>query len=254
MSDETLIEELAVFDTPTVADAVGLFGVRPRDEGTIAGEIACRFPELGVRVGYAATMSYRTDRPSDPPVEIDFQAYMAQVVSVPSPRFLVGEDQSERPSGVVTGEVNATLHKTLGCVGYITNGGIRDVDAFPRLGFQAHTAFVHLTTGYGHLTGFGQPVIIGNVVIQPGDLLHADVHGICLIPPEIATDLPEACRGVKEAEQEALDVSRGPAFTPEAYVVARQRYRDRLDELRRHFRETTRCRLAEAKEELVEKS
>lgn len=254
MSAEGLAEELAAFDTPTVVDAVNLFGVRPNDEGCIAGGIVCRFPELGVRVGYAATMSYRTDRPCDLPTAIDFEAYMAQVVSVPAPRFLVGEDQSERPAGVVTGEINATLHKALGCVGYITNGGIRDIDAFPGLGFQAHTAFVHVTVGYGHLTGFGRPVVIDGVVIRPGDLLHGDAHGICLIPADIAADIPEACRAVKQAEAEALRVSRSPDFTREAYAAGRLRYRDRLEELRGHYHEVARRRLAEVEKELIEKS
>jgi len=242
VASEDLIKELAAFSTPTVVDAIEFFGVRPKDDGYIAGEIVCRVPELGVRIGYAATMSYRTDRPADPSGPIDFEAYMEHVLSVPGPRFLVGEDQSERPAGVVTGEINATLHKALGSVGYITNGGIRDLDAFPSLGFQAYSAFVHVSTGYGHMTGFGEPVTIQGVEIRPGDLLHADVHGICLVPPDIAADLPKACREVQAAELEALRESRSPSFSPAGYVKARERYRNRLLELRHHYQDVIRCR------------
>jgi len=241
VSDE-LIKELAAFSTPTVVDAIEFFGVRPKDDGYISGEIVCRVPELGVRVGYAATMSYRTDRPADPSRPVDFEAYMNQVLSVPAPRFLVGEDQSERPAGVVTGEINATLHKALGSVGYITNGGIRDLDAFPALGFQAYSAFVHVSTGFGHMTGFGEPVTIQGVEIRPGELLHADIHGICLVPTDIAADLPEACREVQAAELETLRESRSPSFSPNEYVKARDRYRNRILELRHHYQDVIRRR------------
>ena len=51
----SVLEALKRYDSPTLANAVELFDVRPRDEGYMGHEVRCLFPDLGVMVGYAAT-------------------------------------------------------------------------------------------------------------------------------------------------------------------------------------------------------
>jgi hypothetical protein len=58
MPDEVL-EALKRYDTPTLANAIEEFDIRPRDEGFANMDIRCMFPELGVMVGYAATATIR---------------------------------------------------------------------------------------------------------------------------------------------------------------------------------------------------
>ena len=51
-------DELAALrkiSSPTIANAIETFGVRPRAEGITGAGVCCLFPEFGAVVGYACT-------------------------------------------------------------------------------------------------------------------------------------------------------------------------------------------------------
>ena len=52
---ENLLESLARYDAPTLANAIETFDIQPRDVGFADSRIRCMFPELGRMVGFAAT-------------------------------------------------------------------------------------------------------------------------------------------------------------------------------------------------------
>ncbi len=56
--------------------------------------------------------------------------------------------------------------------------------------------------------------MIGGLRIAPGDLVHADQHGVLLIPIEIASELPAAADRVIAREQEFIKWLRSPDFDP----------------------------------------
>ena len=89
--------------------------------------------------------------------------------------------------------MNATIHKKLGCVGHITDGCPRDLDEVRDLGFQLFGLNPCVSHAYVRLVDFGKPVELAGVEIRPGDLIHADKHGVCIIPLEVA---PQARRGL----------------------------------------------------------
>ena len=49
------LEALRRIPTPAISNAIELFEIRPRTAGYASSEIACRFPDLGPVIGYAAT-------------------------------------------------------------------------------------------------------------------------------------------------------------------------------------------------------
>jgi regulator of RNase E activity RraA len=122
------LHELQGFNTPTVSNAIELFNVRPRHQGFLPHRIRCLLPNLGVMVGYAVTSQTIASPPSkaEPDLAPDYYRYVA---TQPGPKVAVGEDR-DQPAGLGAqfGEVNATIHKKLGCVGHITNGCPRDLD------------------------------------------------------------------------------------------------------------------------------
>ena len=59
------------------------------------------------------------------------------------------------------------------------------------------------------------------VEIRSGDLIHADKHGVCLIPLEIAPKLVEACREVERRERPLLESCRSDDFSLEEYIKLR---------------------------------
>ena len=227
------LERLRQFITPTVSNAIELFGVRKRTEGFMLPGIACRFPDLGVMVGYAVTATCRAWGPAAKAV--DMAAYYEHVLSQPAPRVLVAQDLDDVPIGALVGEVNSSVHRALGCVGHVTNGGVRDLDECHSIGFHLFSGCVQVAHAYVHLEGYGEPVQLGGITVQPGDLIHADKHGVCLVPHEVAPRLAEACRAMEDAERPLVTLARSPDFTPQGFLELQADFRERMAELQGRY-------------------
>ena len=213
--DPGLIEELRSFTTPSVSNGIETFDVRGRHEGYMDASIRCMFPELGPLVGYVATATIRAARPGDS----DDRALWAQVHTTPKPCVVVVQDLDERcGTGSLWGEVNSNIHQAFGAVGVITNGCVRDLDEMRHLGFHAFAGSVGVSHAYVHVVEAGIPVTVGGLEVRPGDLIHADQHGVASIPLDIAERLPEAIRKLETAERGVIDMFRAEGFDPEAFV------------------------------------
>jgi 4-hydroxy-4-methyl-2-oxoglutarate aldolase len=210
------LNALRSISTPTVSNAIELFNVRPKNEGFMSGEIKCIFPDMGVMVGYACTAVMLASWPDKEREEsLDFRMY-EHILQIPAPRVVVVQDIDEPPCiGSLWGEVNGNIHKALGCVGVVTNGGVRDLDEVHELGFHFFAAQVIPSHAYDHLVDVGSPVKVGGLVVNPGDLIHADKHGVVVIPGEVASELAEAARRVEESERGLINLCKSPDFTLE---------------------------------------
>ena len=89
------------------------------------------------------------------------------------------------------------------------------------LGFGLFGLNPCVSHAYVRLVGFGRPVTLAGVEIRPGDLLHADKHGVCIIPPEVAPGLAAACARVEELERPLLEICRTEDFSLEEYIARR---------------------------------
>ena len=212
--NQATIEALRSISTPTVSNAIELFDLRPRNEGYMSPEIRCLFPDLGVMVGSAVTLRFGArHRSTDPKSRYDSWQY---ILKTPAPRILVMQDMDNPPgSGAYIGEVMTTIHQRLGCIGAVTNGCVRDLDEVRSLGFHFFAAGVCVSHAYVHLMDFGCPVNVGGILVRTGDLIHADKHGVLLVPNEIAAEVPKAAAKVCEREQQLLALCKSPAFTLE---------------------------------------
>jgi len=123
--------------------------------------------------------------------------------------------------GAQFGEVTATIHQKLGCVGHITSGCPRDLDEVHALGFALFGLNPCVSHAYVRLVEFATPVLIGGVAIHSGDLIHADKHGACIIPHQVAHRLHEACAEVERRERPLLEICRSDAFDLEEYIKLR---------------------------------
>jgi 4-hydroxy-4-methyl-2-oxoglutarate aldolase len=218
---DPLLEALRRYDTPTLSNAIETFDVRPRDEGFADLDVRCLFPELGVMVGYAATATIRARGRGE---AADAQATLwSHVRATPAPRVVVVQDSDEPPAhGALWGEVNASVFKALGCVGAVTDGSVRDLDEVRAMGFHFFARGAGVSHAYVRVESVGEPVRVGGLLVRPGDIVHADQHGVLLVPKEIAAELPAAADRVIEREQTFLRWVRSPEFDP-----------DRLAEMRR---------------------
>jgi len=216
VSDD-VFEKLKLLDTCTVSNAIERLNVRLRNEGFVAGALRCRFQNFDPLLGYAATGRIRS---ASPPMSgrcyydrMDFWEYLA---TLPEPRVMVLEDVDHVPGlGAFVGEVHANIGLALNCVGYVTNGAVRDLPAVKALGFHLFSGTVSVSHAYAHLIEFGEPVTIGGLKIAPGDLIHGDCHGVQAIPLEIAAQIPEEAGRIMHSENELKQFCQSPHFSLE---------------------------------------
>jgi regulator of RNase E activity RraA len=211
-----MIEALRKISSPSVANAIETFKVRPRNQGQMSSEIRALFPEMGPLVGYAVTAVIRAEPEPLEGHRASTYGWWDYVLSIPAPRVVVVHDLDEpRGQGAQWGEVQANIHRALGCAGVITDGSVRDLDEVRALGFQFVAAHVSVSHAYVHMVDFGLPVKLGGLWVKPGDLVHADQHGVVTIPPAVADRIPEAVAKVEADERKIIDVCKSKDFSVE---------------------------------------
>jgi regulator of RNase E activity RraA len=216
-SEPFSLEPLRQLDSCAVANAIETFGVRLRNTGFADASVRCILQEFPPLVGYAATIRVRT---SDPPMEGDNYYYrldwLDHVMSIPTPRILVVQDIDRHPGlGSFVGVVHMNVLHALGCVGAVTNGAVRNVEAARALGFQLFAGNPSVSHAFAHVFDFGGPVQVGHMPVRPGDLLHGDRHGIQTIPIEIAQEIPNVAKRMLDEEREIIELCKSSSFNLE---------------------------------------
>ena len=229
------LEKLKKFDTCTLSNAIERLHVRPRNEGFVVGTVKCQFPKLSPVAGYAVTGRIRS---SMPPVtggwyyeHIEFWRYL---VSVPPPRIVVLYDSDPWPgTGAMFGEVHARICSALDCTAYVTNGAIRDIPAIESLNFQLFAGSASVSHAYAHVVEFGLPIELGGLRIATGDLLHGDLHGVHMIPRQIARELPAVAQQVQAQERELFDLCGQKGFSVDMLEAKLEEQRHRRDRIQK---------------------
>lgn len=224
--EDGLIAALARYDSPTLANAIETFDLQPRDVGFVDSRVRCMFPELGRMVGFAATATILArGEPGPDWAGAGNEALYAYVRTIRAPRVVVVKDLDQPPAhGALWGEVHATIFSALGCAGCVTDGSVRDLDEARRIGFHFFAAGPSVSHAYVRVETVGEPVEVGGLMVEPGDLLHADQHGVLKIPLEIAAELPAAADRVIEREQALLRWVRSDQFDPDRLPEMRARH------------------------------
>ncbi len=163
-------------------------------------------PQMGPMVGYAVTVviepsvgKHKADNPAG------WSEYRNYVASQPGPKIVIVQDLDRpRVIGSFWGEVNANIHRVLGCVGTITDGAVRDLDEMTNAGFKALAR--RLCVGHAHSVPvrWGCAVEVFGTQIDPGQLIHADKHGFIVIPKGDEAELLDAAKFMDLNECETL--------------------------------------------------
>jgi 4-hydroxy-4-methyl-2-oxoglutarate aldolase len=214
---EEQLRELRRFSTCIVANAIERFDVRLRNTGFTNGSIHCRFPHAGPMVGYAVTARLRSE---DPPIAgkmfRDRTDFWNAILTIPEPRVLVLRDMDDPPGrGAFVGDVHAAILKALGCVGFVTNGAVRELPGVGQHDFQMFSSCIAVSHAYAHIFDFGAKVVVGGMDVRPGDLLHGDQHGVLTIPGEIATEVPRVAAEIEAQEKKVIEFCRSQQFSVE---------------------------------------
>jgi len=214
---ERQLDALRRLDTCIVSNAIETFGVRLRNTGFADSRIRCVFDDLPPMVGYAATARLRS---GSPPMQggsyHDRTDWWQYVLQVPPPRIVVLEDVDEHPGrGAFVGDVHAAILRALGCVGYVTNGSVRELPSVRRLGLHLFAGDLAVSHAYAHIFDYGAPIEVGGLRVHPGELLHGDRHGLLSIPREIAAEVPAAAETLWASEERIIAFCESRDFSLE---------------------------------------
>lgn len=209
------LNALRKLDTCMVSNAIETFNVRLRNTGFTDARIHCMFPELPPMVGYAATARLRA---GDPPIAggiyHDRTDWWNSILQIPEPRIAVLEDLDKPPGvGAFLGDMHASILVALGCVGYVTDGAVRELPHVQKLRLPLFAGSVSVSHAYAHIFDFGSPVKVGGLEIRPRDLLHGDRHGVLTIPRDFADRIPDVAAKQEQAERKVIEFCQSSNFS-----------------------------------------
>ena len=217
LPDPAALEALRAFDTPTICNALELAAPGRRAMGFIRRPLIAAFPELKPVVAFARTAHIRSREPHPRGREEAKEVrlgYYAHIAAAPLPSIAVLQDidAPDQGFGAFWGEVQTNVHKGLGCVGVVTDGSVRDLDAMAR-GFFVLAGSIMPSHAHVHLVDFGGTVSVAGMIVSPNDVIHADRHGAVVVPPEAVTEIPAAVALLTRREKVIIDAARTPGFS-----------------------------------------
>ena len=197
MSEPTasaLLEELRQYDTPSITNVVATYPdsehclglYNPWTENWYTDtSIRCMYPELGRTVGYAVTCVFGLPDPNYS--RLSFLDVVDALDASPKPTVLILQQkfppQLANKVGLA-GSIMTTAMQAVGCVGVISNGPSRDIDAIRPLGFQYMLSGASAGHGTMAVQAVNVPVSVAGMDVAPGELIHMDENGACKFPAD----------------------------------------------------------------------
>ncbi|MDH0704958.1 RraA family protein [Pseudomonas sp. NPDC089422] len=178
-----LIEAFASVVTPHISDNLGRH---------IGARGLTRYNMTGKLVGTALTIK---TRPGD-------NLYIYKALTLLEPGHVLVIDAQGDTNNAVIGELIKLYAEQRGCVGFIVDGAIRDVDSFRSSPCYARSV-VHCgpyKTGPGEIN---VPVSVGGMVVNPGDIIVGDEDGVVAFPQAVAEQVLSQARA-HEAHEERV--------------------------------------------------
>jgi regulator of RNase E activity RraA len=216
--------ELRRWNTPTIYNGwEQITDHDPGADGVNIEETVDFMPQMGAMVGYALTLVVEPSNPHHKKNNFDaWGEYRRYVAGAPGPKIVVVQDLDKpRVLGSFWGEVNANVHRALGCVGTVTDGAIRDVDEMIYAGFKALARRLCVGHAYSCPVRWDCEVEVFGRRVQPGQLIHADKHGFLAVPREDEKRLLDAARFMDTNEcRTIIPAARSAAGLPLGEVVA----------------------------------
>lgn len=199
--------ELKRWNTPTIYNGWEQITLHnPGRDGFNLEPVTDFMPQMGPMVGYALTVviepGNRKHVKSDPEAVRKYREYVALAEG---PKIVIVQDL-DKPIiyGSYWGEINSNLHSALGCIGTITDGGIRDIDEMNNAGFKTLARGVCVGHAWSTPVKWNCEVEVFGRKVRPGQLIHADKHGFLVIPDEDQERILEAAHFMDSNECQTM--------------------------------------------------
>jgi 4-hydroxy-4-methyl-2-oxoglutarate aldolase len=219
LSVPELLAALREIDTPTITNVVATYPTHPLCLGLYNpwtenwytdSSIRCMYPEMGPVIGYAVTCVYGLPDPNYLN-RLTFQDVIEALDAAPRPTILV--IQQKWPPEILkkaglAGEIMTTSAQAVGCIGLLSNGPSRDIDAIRRNRFQMLLGGV--TAGHGAMgvMAVQVPVSVGGMDVAPGEIVHMDENGAVKFPADKLEPVLTNARALLDREATQLAALR----------------------------------------------
>jgi 4-hydroxy-4-methyl-2-oxoglutarate aldolase len=210
----SILEELRDFDTALLANTIGYIDPTPAHEFYMAGSIQSVTPSLGPTVGVAATCELDTSTPGGEHILDPYYQQLDEIAKIDVPVVWVVKTVGSRPDHeCIMGDGMAKGLYANGCLGVVTDGGLRDIEGMLTIPFAAYCRQKTIHHCALRFRSINQPVEVGGITIRPGDVIHANAEGVIRIPPTCLEILPARATQMRAFEHAAHRVMRRTDLT-----------------------------------------
>ena len=139
---------------------------------------------------------------------------LAAIEQSPAPVVVVIKAVGSRPDHeCMLGDGMVKMLHSVGCVGVVTDGGVRDIEGILTVPFGIYARGRTIHHCAIRCTRLNQPVAIGGITVAPGDLIHANLGGVIKIPTSSRERLPAQATEMRAFEHAAHCVFRRTDLT-----------------------------------------
>jgi 4-hydroxy-4-methyl-2-oxoglutarate aldolase len=126
------------------------------------------------------------------------------VDSIRPGKVVVIDNQGDGDVGSV-GSANSLAWTLKGAIGIVSSGGIRDNDEIIKQQIPVYMNLLErgrgIRPGRNELESFNKPVVVGGVLVNPGDILVADGDGVIVVPRAFAEPVARAARKILDNDK-----------------------------------------------------
>jgi 4-hydroxy-4-methyl-2-oxoglutarate aldolase len=220
LSDEQILKLYEGLRVADVSDGMDMAGLR--DVGLMDQRIQALWKDtdnmIHQVVGIAVTARYVPTNKVVPNLQAtaDFQKWEGSWYNQISPEtfveqlkpgsMVVIDNQGDGDTGSV-GSANSLIWAQKGARGIVSTGGIRDTDEIIKQKIPVYMDPLQrgrgIRPGRNELESVNKPVVVGGVLIHPGDVVVADGDGVIVVPRAYAEPVAESAHLILAKDKDA---------------------------------------------------
>ena len=207
-----LFEGLRVADVSDGMDMVGLVGTGLVDpvihpDWADYKDLSHQFRGIAVTARYVPTQ--RKDRPESDQEFKEWEGHFYNTYSSETFTTLIRpgtaimlDDVEEKDIGSI-GSYNILAWKKAGAVGVVTDASSRDTDeiAIEKVPLYLRKKGRGIRPGRNELESVNRPIVIGGVLVCPGDVVVADGDGVIVVPRYVAREVAKFARVILDKDK-----------------------------------------------------